>query len=93
VEVLDDALVVRNRLIHTFFADHSEDFASSRGREGMIHELRNAAVLFGDADARLAAYRVPTSRRLGLTEEAVASELDLMLARAHARDGDGAVAS
>ena len=55
----------------------------------IIDELRAAAEELAAADARLTAHRLPTSRGLGLTDEAVNSELEAMVARAHVRDAPG----
>lgn len=85
---LAQALRVRNDLAYSFFARHSEDFMSDTGRVEMIDELRAATALFEEVDAAVTAIREPLSQKLGISAELAQRELEKMLARARARDGE-----
>jgi len=83
---LSIALEKRNYLAHHFFAIHSEDFLSDRGRAKMIEELRHLTDLFAEADAALTEIRKLLSSKLGVTPEVAEQFTQDMLARAKARD-------
>ena len=84
--VLDHALRRRNYLVHRFFAVHSEDFISGAGRRSMIGELRDAVRLFEEADKASESVYLPLVARLGVTQEVISQQMDLLLQRAEARD-------
>ncbi|WP_375399950.1 hypothetical protein [uncultured Amnibacterium sp.] len=50
---LNAALKARNRLAHTFFWEHAEDFMSVPGREDMLSELLLLLDRFDDLDKRI----------------------------------------
>lgn len=80
------ALAERNRLIHHFFRDHSENFVSEIGRREMIADLREMTALFRAADQASESVSNPLFERLGVTSEIIAAELNTMYARAKSRD-------
>ena len=72
------ALITRNRLIHRFFGDHSEDFISAMGRRAMALELRDAVVLFRRADEASERISSQLFSNVGVSRAAVESELEAM---------------
>jgi len=80
VEVnLSRALRERNRLAHTFFAEHAQEFMSAGGRIRMIDELRAATEQFQAVDRAITALREPLSTRLGITKDVAQREFDRLV--------------
>jgi hypothetical protein len=93
--LLDDlrrALAERNRLVHRFFYDHADDFASFTGREAMLAELWSAEALFEEVNDRLTPVldRLLASRGIDADarERLVQQAYDERLRRATAADDE-----
>ena len=78
-KVLDEALMMRNELIHHFFAEHSAAFKTEIGSEEMIEELRRMTALFREADNAIDSIYEPILRRAGIDEERIQMEAEALL--------------
>lgn len=80
--LLRDALTRRNRLAHSFFRDHSENFISENGRNRMIAEVEECRVVFEAADDRLEQVIRPIRMKAGITDQMIGDMLARMKAKA-----------
>ncbi|WAC27504.1 hypothetical protein [Ancylobacter sp. SL191] len=81
---LRSAKSARDRLAHSFFREHAEDFLSRSGRTKMIAECEDAIKMFSAIDANLEEHIRPQRERHGITNEWI--ERHLAAAMASARE-------
>jgi hypothetical protein len=67
--LLAEALKRRNYLAHHFFRERAPEFMTTKGRDTMVGELREAQELFRQADQRLGEAIRPMRERYGVTDE------------------------
>jgi hypothetical protein len=84
--ILDEALKLRNELIHEFFFERAEDFVSEKGRLKMMEELKGIIGKFQIADNLLESIYLPIFDKYGITEKYLAAEFNAMTRRARDRD-------
>jgi hypothetical protein len=84
--LLSLALVERNRLVHRFFSEHSDDLYSAAGRAEMIDDLRRVITVFREADAAANSISTRVWEALGLTPESIEQFFATQLALGRARD-------
>ncbi len=80
-QLLKNALLERNRLVHRFFREKVEDFLIQTGRDKMVEELKSAQELFVKADRALDVFIRPLREKYGITDEFVNKIMDEMLRR------------
>lgn len=83
---LEEAVELRNILIHRYFRERAEDFVSAAGREEMKRELQLIISKFKHADQLLEGIYIPLWEKYGVTEELVENELERVRAEAEQRD-------
>jgi len=83
---LDEALELRNLLVHHYFRNHAEDFVSEVGRTDMKKELQDIISKFRNADKLLDSIYLPLWEKYGVTEEFIENELTEMRKRVEHRD-------
>ena len=88
-QLLRRALAERNRLVHHFIAEHSEDLYMPAGRRRMIDDLRSIIAVFRDADAAANAISTKMWAELGLTQELIDQYHREEIERVQLRDGTG----
>jgi hypothetical protein len=69
LEALDDGLLLRNHLAHSFWWDNAARFEMIDGREGMVSELMTADRTFQDLDSRLHEVVRRYTRDVGVSED------------------------
>jgi hypothetical protein len=84
--LIRQALDARNRLVHRFYGEHSENLLSAVGRLEMMCELREMTVLFRRADAASMQISSQLFASVGVTPETTALELSSMVDTARRRD-------
>jgi hypothetical protein len=67
--LLEEALRLRNHLVHQFFADHAPASMTEPGRALMIEDLRIRTATFQRAEATMVRLSEPTLLKYGLTPE------------------------
>lgn len=72
------ALTLRNWLVHNYFRERVEEFMAQSGRLSMIDELVRCRDQLKAADAMLEDHLAPIRESYGLTDEAMAAELERM---------------
>jgi hypothetical protein len=87
-ERLGQALGSRNRLTHTFYWDHAENFLSDVGRGLMIHELQQLIQAFKAADRQVMGVVLSVMARFGITEDLLVREFEALKLRAEQADAD-----
>jgi hypothetical protein len=83
---MQEALDRRNHLIHCFFRDNAMALATQAGRKGMIEELRLAEAAILAADRLTTELAMDLAKHLGITLEAIATEVERM--RKQAREAE-----
>ncbi|MCQ0989014.1 hypothetical protein [Jiella marina] len=83
---LRTAKVERDRLAHSFFREHDEDFLNRSGRTRMIVECEDAIERFSAIDTELEEAMRPQREKYGITEEWVDRQLAAALEHARAKD-------
>jgi len=86
IETLNEALELRNFLVHHFYKDHAENFISVDGIQEMVKELRVLTAKFDCADLILEKTYKPLWLKYGFTEEAAEKELKKIYEKAAQRD-------
>ena len=85
--LLDQALSTRNWLAHDYFRERATEFVTEAGCHQMISELQGAQQLFSSADDQLGTVVRPIRERFGMTDEAIASEVQATMAGLGELDG------
>ncbi|MGM0563829.1 MAG: hypothetical protein ACQES2_05810 [Pseudomonadota bacterium] len=83
---LEEALELRNMLVHRYFRERAEDFISEVGRRGMVKELQSILSEFTKADEILTRLYLPLWEQYGVSEAFVQAEFARMVAEAEHRD-------
>lgn len=83
---IEEALELRNTLIHHYFRGHAEDFVSEKGRHEMMQELQLIISKLIKADIALEKVYAPLWEKYGVTEEFIEAELERIRKNAEARD-------
>lgn len=83
---LSTAVNNRNYIVHKFFTTHDIDFLSESGRSKMIVELKDITSMFQQVDYELEFITHSLYRKLGLTEEMIKNELEIMKKEAKNQD-------
>jgi hypothetical protein len=86
---LDNALQLRNKLIHRFFYENAENFMSIQGRKIMIDELRSMSNIFEKIDQKLEPISLSLWEKYGVTKEYIDKEYEQLIIRA--KDKYGAI--
>ncbi len=86
LELLNEALNLRNYVTHHFFRAHATNFVSEAGQKEMIDEMRGLIAKFDKADAVLERIYKPLWQQYGYTEENAEAEIAKMLQEAKERD-------
>jgi hypothetical protein len=76
---IEEALKRRNFLMHNYFWERAVQFASSKGRQAMIHELKDACMLFQKVDSFFEVTTKEWGKKYGITEADHARELENLL--------------
>ena len=79
---LDNALQLRNKLIHRYFYEHAENFMSIQGRKFMIDELRSMSDVFEKTDQKLETISLLLWEKYGVTKDYLDKEYEQLLIRA-----------
>ena len=79
IEKLNNALKIRNMLTHKFFRERATTFITSKGRDEMLHELYKINDQFGNLDKELTALYNDVSRKNGITQKMVDTEMKRLL--------------
>lgn len=69
------AVAQRNRLIHSFFRDHAEDFMTSHGQQVMLDELGDISDVIQKADDACHRVTMTVAEPYGFTDELVGQHL------------------
>jgi len=85
---LEEAVELRNILMHRYFREHGEDFVSAVGRDEMKRELQSIISKFKRADQLLERIYIPLWKKYGVTDEFVEKELERVRVTAEERDRD-----
>lgn len=88
IELLNEALDLRNMLIHSFFTIHAENFVSESGRLEMKVYLQNVIEKFNKADKVLYETYAPLWEEYGVTEEYVEGYLADLKKKSEKKDRD-----
>ena len=80
-DILIRALARRNWLAHDFFRDRATEFMSSKGRDQMLAELDESAVLFRSADDSLVKVMEPIMRNQGVTNEMLTESFQAIIGK------------
>lgn len=83
---LDEALELRNMLVHHYFREHAEDFVSEVGRKEMKKELQLIISKFKKADQLLDSIYLPLWKEYGVDEKFIEGELSQLAEEAKDRD-------
>ena len=86
--ILNDALDLRNMLIHRYFSERYEDFVSVSGKNEMKRELQGIIAKFVEADNLIEEIYLPIWKRFGVTEEMVRIEVERIHEKAAMRDAN-----
>ena len=86
--ILNDALDLRNMLIHRYFSERYEDLVSVYGKNEMQRELQGIIAKFVEADNLIEEICLPIWKRFGVTEEMVRIEVDRIHQKAAMRDAN-----
>ncbi len=84
--ILDEALELRNMLIHRYFSERAEEFMSRAGQNDMKVELQSIIGKFTEADNIIERIYLPLWKKYGVTEEFVESEMERVYKDAALRD-------
>ncbi len=87
LELCRSAVAERNRLIHGFFREHSENFMTSRGQQLMLDELGDIADLIQKADDACHRVMMRLGEPYGFTQDAVDQHLQKMIDAISSADG------
>ena len=86
-EELYNSLKLRNRLIHSYFYEHAEDFMSEQGRKIMINELRHMTNIFEETDKKLEGLSSLMWEKYGVTKDIIDNEFKQIVIRAKNKYG------
>lgn len=79
VERISEAKRRRNYLVHDYFWDHAADLFDAKKQEMLICELTTMADYFSEVDDELAEITSKYAHCIGVTEDAVTSELERLM--------------
>jgi len=85
---LKTALKTRNWLAHDFFREKAEDFMSFDGKKRMIDAVDDARQLFRRTDKLLFEATRPMREAVGMTDEAIAKEYEVMFSEIKQKAGE-----
>jgi len=83
---IEEAVELRNILVHHFFRTHAEDFVSEAGRMEMMKELQLMISKLKQADTLMERIYAPLWDKYGVTEKYIEREMEQMQQRALHRD-------
>lgn len=83
---IEEAVELRNILVHHFFKTHAEDFVSELGRLEMIKELQLIISKLKQADTLMENIYSPLWKMYGVTDQFIEREMEAMYQRATLRD-------
>lgn len=76
---IEEALKLRNFLIHNYFWERAVQFSNSVGRQAMLEELYQACMFFEEVDSEVEAITKAWGEKRGVTEKDYAEELEKLL--------------